>query len=593
MDSAPLPLSAFLSTSCFRCFSPSPSSPSSPPSSTQHTALKRCSGCKRVRYCSPQCANEDWTDHRPLCKSLKAVRSTLSPFTPLSSGASAREIQRRRDAQWTRWAEEDELVQVGLKRGATPTEGQLLWRERRCGVCWAREGVEGGGGSQGEGQGEGGKDKGGWRACEGVCGGMAGWCCTEHEAVGRERHLSKVEGQGAWEGRNECEIIALAESIDRYHLAEHLSTSSALAPTKDKSAAGPPPKPPQPVYIPPRLLSSPSPLPKTWKDYLSALPPFPPSFQPTEAQLYGSLLPPLAPALTILSSLRRLFPSSADEATSLTLLLLDSTPETSKRETLALEELFHQLPALVRLRTVTVAPQDAAVTAPLLDKGGQPIPGQKEVKVAQLPLCRACQARGRERTIEHVKSLDDPDFRLEPTLVDEQEQGGGKHLTLALAWNTSLALCTPPTLSSSSSDETPTDKFWSSSVLQPLASFSPALGNDIALVIAAQTKDDLSTSLSFAHSVLFPSTSSPPTSSFPSSPGWTAEKNPYRDPRPRVEGWWDHRSEGMCVEGEGEERDEDGGVSWAGGWVAGWRIGGDGGGGGGEGERKGGEKVGR
>jgi hypothetical protein len=31
--------------------------------------VKACSGCQKVRYCSPKCQKEDWKNHKPACKS--------------------------------------------------------------------------------------------------------------------------------------------------------------------------------------------------------------------------------------------------------------------------------------------------------------------------------------------------------------------------------------------------------------------------------------------------------------------------------------------------------------------------------------------
>ncbi|GAA5911729.1 hypothetical protein JCM6882_006957 [Rhodosporidiobolus microsporus] len=555
MDSAPLSLSAFLSTACFRCFAPSSST-----SPSGNSNLKRCSACRRVRYCSPACAAADWADHKPLCRALSAIRSpkVLAPVPPLAAGATPEEVKRKRDRQFARWAEEDDLLQAALKRAPTPAEGQVLWRERRCG----------------------------------------------------------------------CQVVHLAEQIDRHLLAEHLAAASAPTTTSNKDPTASPPKPPQPVFIPPRVLPSPSALPSSWADYLAALcPSFPSSaeFDPSPARLYGQLLPPLAPALTVLASLRRLFPAAAGAPplASLTLLLLDSTPLTVPRTTLALEELFHLVPSLLSLRTLTVAPQDAAVSAPALGADGQPLPGgQEEVRVKGLPLCRECGAKGRRRTLEHVKSLEGVDLSAAAARAAAVKAGAGpgaedheadeekaSHVVLALAWNTSLALCEAPLPSSSSAASasaiapapTPTERFWAEQVFAPLsrlASPSPSSSKNtnvgVGFVLAAQTAEDASSSLSFARSHLPLSQGlSQGEGEGEGAASWAPERNAWRDPRPRVEGWWDHRRE-VPEEGEkeGKERDRDGGISWAGGWSAGFRL--DGGGGsGGSGALRGEEKVGR
>ncbi|CAB3404658.1 unnamed protein product [Caenorhabditis bovis] len=41
---------------------------------TKTQALKRCSACRMMAYCSPQCQKNDWRQHRPECKAIVARR---------------------------------------------------------------------------------------------------------------------------------------------------------------------------------------------------------------------------------------------------------------------------------------------------------------------------------------------------------------------------------------------------------------------------------------------------------------------------------------------------------------------------------------
>ena len=36
------------------------------------TVLRRCTGCKRSRYCSKDCQRSDWPSHKQLCKSIQS-----------------------------------------------------------------------------------------------------------------------------------------------------------------------------------------------------------------------------------------------------------------------------------------------------------------------------------------------------------------------------------------------------------------------------------------------------------------------------------------------------------------------------------------
>ena len=36
---------------------------------------RRCAGCATVRYCSAQCAGQDWPRHKPACKLMAPARS--------------------------------------------------------------------------------------------------------------------------------------------------------------------------------------------------------------------------------------------------------------------------------------------------------------------------------------------------------------------------------------------------------------------------------------------------------------------------------------------------------------------------------------
>ena len=46
---------------------------------TATRGLRRCGGCRAVKYCSLECAQRSWTAHRPECRRLKAEREAAAP----------------------------------------------------------------------------------------------------------------------------------------------------------------------------------------------------------------------------------------------------------------------------------------------------------------------------------------------------------------------------------------------------------------------------------------------------------------------------------------------------------------------------------
>jgi len=131
---------------------------------------------------------KDWKDHKSFCRSLKAIRSTITPPTPFdpTSISNQGEISKRRTVQRKTWLTEDELLETALKRQATMLESKLLWREPRCQVCWEREyDVE--------------KrklqDEKSWRICK-ACR-VVGFCGKEHAELARKAHyeVKDVEGR--------------------------------------------------------------------------------------------------------------------------------------------------------------------------------------------------------------------------------------------------------------------------------------------------------------------------------------------------------------------------------------------------------------
>jgi len=159
----------------------------------------------------------------------------------------------------------------------------------------------------------------------------------------------------------------------------HLRHALLHPPTPSK------PIPPPSLWTPPRVLSTPAPLPPSWPSYLDSVK----VPKVTAAEVYGVFLEGLAPVLTTLAALRRFLPNDADSLASVTLALLDQDPSTSGAWLPAFEELGHQLPALKKLELILLSPASPGSTA-------------KAQGRAPLPLCPTCTAQGRTRSLQSV-----------------------------------------------------------------------------------------------------------------------------------------------------------------------------------------------
>ncbi|GAA6059389.1 hypothetical protein JCM10212_003621 [Sporobolomyces blumeae] len=339
MDTAPVPNVAFSGSACFQCYRSSTGT---------NNGLKRCSGCKVVRYCSTECSRRDWKDHKSFCRSVEAIRNSVPPPRPFVPGnfsdeddddddddterISERlldEIRLRRVQQRKLWLVADEVLEPALKRSPTTLEAKMLWRENRCAVCWDREVdvearraggratmaarderakiVEISEGDKGGSNDEGGKrdreQRDGWRLCRRCR--VVGWCCDEHERMSSTMHREIKDS----EGRTQCESVQLSNEIDEFFLRRHLAAATPSTSSSSSSLQNGPPAPPS-LWVPTRILpasTSPFPLPASWTEYLDSVKdelPTKPT-RPTTAEVYGVFVEGLSPVLTILEALDR------------------------------------------------------------------------------------------------------------------------------------------------------------------------------------------------------------------------------------------------------------------------------------------------
>ena len=58
--------------------SPKPSRDSAAPGCGATRGLKRCGGCRAVRYCSEACSRAHWREHKSECRRLQAERAAAA-----------------------------------------------------------------------------------------------------------------------------------------------------------------------------------------------------------------------------------------------------------------------------------------------------------------------------------------------------------------------------------------------------------------------------------------------------------------------------------------------------------------------------------
>ncbi|ORY79805.1 hypothetical protein BCR35DRAFT_304642 [Leucosporidium creatinivorum] len=434
MDLAPVPTLAYAGQVCFSCYRAPP----------QTEELRRCGGCRRVKFCSAECSKKEWKDHKPFCLSFSTLRQRPHAYLPPLSSNSPSALSARRETHRSQFLLEDELLTAALGRDQTVLEGQLLWREPRCRECGDREGEvetrEGAGEKEGEAK--------GWRFCGGCK--VVQWCCGEHEKLGSEGHR---EVKGA-DGRSQCETLQLSTEIDEFHLRHSLSQAHLASPS------------PPSLWIPTRRLSSPTHLPSSggWEAYLAdplvarSLPTSPP---PTKAQIYGIWLEALSPPISFLAALRRIPSSNIDISKTLTLHLLEETHQSLSAWLPALEELGHQLPSLRSMEIRACAPTTTS------SGGGKGVP---------LPLCPECKAEGKERRVVSCGG------------VSAEGKAGGAQA--AVVWNRSFAQADPDS------------PFWADQLRALLSPSSPSTPLIWFSLTAEESSDELDAVLSFARSSL-------------------------------------------------------------------------------------------
>ncbi|KAM0751256.1 hypothetical protein T439DRAFT_380249 [Meredithblackwellia eburnea MCA 4105] len=431
----------FAGTACFHCMRAPPAVP----------PLKRCSGCKRIKYCSATCSKDSWSSHKPFCLAFSALRARPHAYLPPLYSATEESLDNRRETQRSMWLLEDDLLRAAMGNKITKVHEALLWREPRCGVCWDREGdvekregqdegKEGKPETKAEevtGTGTGGKEdedtgrkKGesvsakGWRVCEDCR--LVPWCSTSHEDLNRKDHKEKVGPYGF----TECQTLQLSNDIDEFQLRHKLASP------------GVPPK----QWMPAASSNSSSPLnrPKDWKSYLSphlavlSANKSPKSPTPTSAEVYGVWVEGLSPVLTALSMLPSPPPLTQDGTLTIFVLIPSPPPP----HLLALyEELLHSLQPEVRHLRLEFFPSPSSLFQPLNTK----------TKEEKQTTCKTCLEQDRSRThILHPAPL-------HLSLPDDSSESDG---SVTNSFPPALVIAYDPSISASSEIEEQSGPGW-------------------------------------------------------------------------------------------------------------------------------------
>ncbi|KAJ6518318.1 hypothetical protein C8R47DRAFT_1312737 [Mycena vitilis] len=127
MQQTPVPpLPAVFGLACYRCFK------------EEEVHLSRCSGCRRISYCSADCQKFDWKDHKPMCKALSGIEKTPMAAATLFFSLPS---QPTTDLNFLHNQTEAHASNIlsfcvrSLQRPLTLPEGNLIRWEPRCLVC--------------------------------------------------------------------------------------------------------------------------------------------------------------------------------------------------------------------------------------------------------------------------------------------------------------------------------------------------------------------------------------------------------------------------------------------------------------------------
>ncbi|KAI5478090.1 hypothetical protein MNV49_005455 [Pseudohyphozyma bogoriensis] len=234
---------------------------------------------------------------------------------------------------------------------------------------------------------------------------MVGWCCAEHEEMGKEEH----EGVKGDDGFTQCQTLKLSTEIDEFHLRHALTAVEG----------------PLRTWMPSRLLTSPAPLPSSWSSYL---PPLLPSPAPPTAHIYGVFVEALSPVFTALSALP---PPTSPPKTTLTIHILlptDVHPIPEEITNLNLyEEILHLTPSLTALSLFLISPA---------------VPSQLNAAPTTQKTCAPCAGLHRKREVhwitgeyvEVVEGLEEPDLvvAFQPSMAAMEDESWRRAIRLLM-----------------------------------------------------------------------------------------------------------------------------------------------------------------
>ncbi|KAJ7743443.1 hypothetical protein DFH07DRAFT_835518 [Mycena maculata] len=121
------PLPARMGLACYKCFK------------EENASLSRCTGCRRISYCSSECQKIDWKAHKPMCKALSAVEKSnplavATLFFSLSSEPTT-DLNALHNMSEAHGSNILRFCERSLGRQANMIERNLVGWEPRCMVC--------------------------------------------------------------------------------------------------------------------------------------------------------------------------------------------------------------------------------------------------------------------------------------------------------------------------------------------------------------------------------------------------------------------------------------------------------------------------
>ncbi|KAJ7595090.1 hypothetical protein C8J56DRAFT_928379 [Mycena floridula] len=345
------PLTSYVEQACFKCFK-------------EDVKLSKCSMCKRVSYCGPDCQKGDWSSHKAFCKAFTALSQQKlgipSDFPPTADVEAL-------DALYTKLVQtEVGFLQVILKRPADVVERNLIALQPRCMACAKTDRMI---------RTEETPGKLPLQPCPHCQ--LAHFCCAEHLQLVSDLHHEKPCSEGH-DGLTPCKIHVEIRSDLMFAEAVAEGGDFVWAPERIKTAWTP-------------LSSEKKSINFNWTDeFLEDLVQYVklPDHVPSAPWIRGASAL-LSMPMTILWALQKLKPNDRwTRQKTLTIHILGAYDKEVMHGHV-FEEILHRLPEVQTVKIVMVGPEMAKLFS------------AKTETVLDMETCPKCNRNGRKRTHQH------------------------------------------------------------------------------------------------------------------------------------------------------------------------------------------------